>query len=313
MEAAMVITLTLNPSIDFIVHTDELRVNELNRVSAAVCSAGSKGINVSKTLQVYGEESVCVAVLAGKGGRDFAGYLAENGCRTDYLWIDGGETRTNIKVMDKDGNMTEINGPGPTMTGADVDKLIEKLESYAEPDSIFVLGGSIVPGCPKDIYRTITERVSARGAKVALDADGVALKEGMLAHPHFLKPNRYELEQYYGCTEHLSDEEIVKLGREMLGDGIMICVSDGGNGGFYITGDRACKVPAIPVDVRSCCGAGDSVVTGMLYGYEHGLSFEDTVRLAAATSTGAVTTEGTEPASMELINELKDRVEIIEL
>jgi len=309
----MIITLTLNPSIDFIVHTDELKVNELNRVSAAVCSAGSKGINVSKTLQVFGEESVCVAVLAGKGGRDFAEYLAENGCRTDYLWIDGGETRTNVKVMDKDGNMTEINGPGPTMTDKDVEDLIEKLVSYATPDTIYVLGGSIVPGCPKDIYKTIIEKVSVKGAKVALDADGLALKEGIKAHPHFLKPNRFELEQFYGRNDHISDEEIVKLGREMLGDGIMIGVSDGGNGGFYITKDRACKVPVIPVNVRSCCGAGDSVVTGMIYGYEHGLNFEDTVRLAAATSTGAVTTEGTEPATLEYINELKTKVNIIDL
>jgi len=141
----------------------------------------------------------------------------------------------------------------------------------------------------------------------------VALKQGMLAHPHFLKPNRFELEQYYGCDKHVSDEEIVEMGRKMLGDGIMIGVSDGGNGGFYITKDRACKVPVIPVNVRSCCGAGDSVVTGMIYGYEHGLSFEDTVKLAAATSTGAVTTEGTEPATMELINELRDKVQIIDL
>jgi len=309
----MIITLTLNPSIDFIVHADELRVNELNRVSAAVCSAGSKGINVSKTLKVYGEESICVAVLAGKGGRDFAGYLEENGCRTDYLWIDGGDTRTNVKVMDKDGNMTEINGPGPTMTEDDVDILIGKLESYAGPDTIYVLGGSIVPGCPGDIYKTIIERVSAKGAKVALDADGEALKQGMLAHPHFLKPNRFELEQFYGCRQHVSDEEIVNLGRYMLGDGIMIGVSDGGNGGFYITKDRACRVPVIPVDVRSCCGAGDSVVTGMIYGYEHGYSFEETVRLAAATSTGAVTTEGTEPATMDFINELAQKVQIIGL
>lgn len=307
----MIITLTLNPSIDFIVHTDELKVNELNRVSSAVCSAGSKGINVSKTLKVYGEDSICVAVLAGKGGRDFAEYMPAE-CLTDYLWISGGETRTNVKVMDKDANMTEINGPGPTMTEDDVRALLDKLAGYAKPGNIFVLGGSIVPGCPKDIYKTIIETVHKGGAKAALDADGAALKEGLKAGPDFLKPNRYEIEQFCGTDRRLSDEEIVSTARKMLGDGIMIAVSDGGAGGFYITKDNWAKVPGIKVDVRSCCGAGDSVVTGMIYGYEHGLSFEDTVKLAAATSTGAVTTEGTEPASLEYINELKNRVEIIQ-
>jgi len=309
----MIITLTLNPSIDFIVHTDELKVNELNRVSRAVCSAGSKGINVSKTLKVYGEDSVCVAVLAGKGGRDFAEYLQTSGCMTDYLWIDDGETRTNVKVMDKDSNMTEINGPGPTMTEEDVKALMDKLESYAQEGNIFVLGGSIVPGCPKDIYKQIIEMAHRHGAKVALDADGLSLKEGMKAGPDFLKPNRFELEQYYGCTEHASDEDIVSMGRKMLGSGTMICVSDGGNGGFYITKDRAVRVPVIPVNVRSCCGAGDSVVTAMIYGHEHGISFEDTVKLAAATSTGAVTTEGTEPATLEYINELSTKVVMTEV
>ncbi|MDO4939839.1 MAG: 1-phosphofructokinase family hexose kinase [Lachnospiraceae bacterium] len=305
----MIITLTLNPSIDFIVHTDELKVNELNRVSAAVCSAGSKGINVSKTLKVYGEDSVCVAVLAGKGGHDFAGYMPED-IICDYLWIKNGETRTNVKVMDKDSNMTEINGPGPTMSDEDVEALMDKLESYAKPGNIFVLGGSIVPGCPKDIYRRIIEMVHQHGAKAVLDADGLSLKEGIKAGPDFLKPNRFELEQFYGMDRHATDEEIVDYGRQMLADGTMIAVSDGGDGCFVITGDKACKVPVIPVEVRSCCGAGDSVVTGMIYGHEHGFGFEDTVRLAVATSTGAVTTEGTEPASLDYINELQKKVVI---
>ena len=305
----MIITLTLNPSIDFIVHTDELKVNELNRVSAAVCSAGSKGINVSKTLKVYGEDSVCVAVLAGKGGRDFAEYMPED-IICDYLWIENGETRTNVKVMDKNADMTEINGPGPTMTQADVDALMAKLESYAKPGNIFVLGGSIVPGCPKDIYRQIIEMVHKNGAMAVLDADGSSLKEGIKAGPDFLKPNRFELEQFYGMESHASDAEIVDLGRKMLGNGTMIAVSDGGNGCFVITKDKACKVPVIPVEVKSCCGAGDSVVTGMIYGHEHDMSFEDTVRLAVATSTGAVTTEGTEPATLDYINELQKKVVI---
>ena len=306
----MIITLTLNPSIDFIVHTDELKVNQLNRVSAAVCSAGSKGINVSKTLKVYGEESICVAVLAGKGGRDFAEYMNDTGVSCDYLWIENGETRTNVKGMDKDSNMTEINGPGPTMSEADVEALMEKLESYAEKGNIFVLGGSIVPGCPKDIYRRIIEMVHAHGAKAVLDADGTSLKEGIKAEPDFLKPNRFEIEQFYGLDHHADDAEIVELGRKMLGNGTMAAVSDGGDGCFVITKDAACKVPVIPVEVRSCCGAGDSVVTGMIYGHEHGLGFEDTVRLAVATSTGAVTTEGTEPASLDYINELQKKVVI---
>lgn len=306
----MIITLTLNPSIDFIVHTDRLNVNELNRVSAPVCSAGSKGINVSKTLKVYGEDSVCVAVLAGKGGRDFTEYMPDD-CITDYLWIEGGQTRTNVKVMDGESNLTEINGPGPTMTETDVKALLEKLEGYAKPGNIFVLAGSIVPGCPRDIYRTITELAHRGGAKSALDADGEALKEGLKAGPDFLKPNRFEIEQFCGADHRLSDEEIVDAARKMLGDGEMIAVSDGADGGFYITQNEWAKVPGIKVDVRSCCGAGDSVVTGMVYGYEHGLGFEETVRLAVATSTGAVTTEGTEPASLEFINELKNRVEII--
>ena len=93
----------------------------------------------------------------------------------------------------------------------------------------------------------------------------------------------------------------MELARKMLGNGQMIAVSDGSNGGYYITKDRAVKVPVIPVDVRSCAGAGDSVVTGMIYGYEHGMSFNEIVTLAVATSTGAVTTEGTEPASFEFI------------
>ena len=143
-----------------------------------------------------------------------------------------------------------------------------------------------------------------------LDADGELLKCGMAAGPDMIKPNREELCEYFGSTDR-SEENIIRLGKKLITQGIKLAaVSCGGDGAIFFFKDQVIKCPSLKVEVKSTVGAGDAMVAAMLYSTEHGFNEIDTAKLCIAVSAGAVTTVGTKPASLEVIQELIQKVEL---
>ena len=191
----MIVTVTMNPAIDKTVEIGYLQQGGLNRISKVEYDAGGKGINVSKTICELGGKSIATGFLAGNAGRTIKNVLDEKGIQNDFVWIKG-ETRTNTKVFEENGMVTELNEPGAVPSADELKELIDKLEGYASKDTLFVLAGSVPNGMDKDIYAEIIDTVHKKDAAVFLDADGELFRSGLKAMPDIIKPNRLELEEY---------------------------------------------------------------------------------------------------------------------
>ena len=303
----MIITVTMNPAADKTVEIESLKRGGLNRIRKAEWDAGGKGINVSKTISELGMETTATGFQGGNTGREIEKYLGEKGIRSDFVAVDG-ETRTNTKVFEDNGMVTELNEPGPYITAAQKEELLKKLEGYAGEGVLFVLSGSLPMGIDTDIYARIIEMVHKKGAGVLLDADGEAFRKAVQYRPEIIKPNKEELAQYAGVPEFSSAIETAKAAEALTDAGIgMAAVSMGAEGAVFLEKGNRIFCPAIPVKACSTVGAGDAMAGALAYAWENGMGMEDKIRLCMAVSAGAVTTQGTKPPSKELAEALKSR------
>lgn len=312
----MIITVTMNPAIDKTIDIGAFVHGGLNRISHIEKDAGGKGINVSKTIHHLGGTSVATGFLGGDAGDFIERSLISYGIKTDFIRVDG-ETRTNTKVVEPNGIVTELNEPGPHVTEEKINELIRKLEDYASPDTLVVLAGSIPAGMDQTIYRVITEKMHAKGASVLLDADGALFEETLKAQPDIIKPNHLELKTYFHQAgvyfpESIVDQAIVSMGHFLLTSGIrQVVISRGSGGAIFLNEKEMYLCPALPVHAHSTVGAGDAMVAAIACGWEKKQPFREIARLAMAASAGAVTTIGTKPPEKELVEDLIPQVQFI--
>lgn len=306
----MIVTVTMNPAIDKTVEIDTLCPGGLNRIQRVEYDAGGKGINVSKTIKELGGESIAVGFLGGNSGRTIENVLNQKGIRNDFVWVEQ-ETRTNTKVFEKSGELTELNEPGPVISPEQSQELLDKISAYASEGTLVILAGSIPSGVDSDIYAQIIRMVHEKGGKVLLDADGKLFREALEAVPDIIKPNRVELEEYMGIDYRASEKELLDAAEKFLESGIeTIAVSMGKSGAMFVRDGYQVKCPALSVKSHSTVGAGDAMVAALAYAWDQKLGSEDTVKLCMAASAGAVTTVGTKPPSREVVDELINRVVI---
>lgn len=306
----MIVTVTMNPAIDKTVEIDTLCPGGLNRIQRVEYDAGGKGINVSKTIKELGGESIAVGFLGGNSGRTIENVLNQKGIRNDFVWVEQ-ETRTNTKVFEKSGELTELNEPGPVISPEQSQELLNKISAYASEGTLVILAGSIPSGVDSDIYAQIIQMVHEKGGKVLLDADGKLFREALEAVPDIIKPNRVELEEYMGIDYRASEKELLDAAEKFLESGIeTIAVSMGKSGAMFVRDGYQVKCPALSVKSHSTVGAGDAMVAALAYAWDQKLGSEDTVKLCMAASAGAVTTVGTKPPSREVVDELINRVVI---
>lgn len=306
----MIVTVTMNPAIDKTVEIDTLCPGGLNRIQRVEYDAGGKGINVSKTIKELGGESIAVGFLGGNSGRTIENVLNQKGIRNDFVWVEQ-ETRTNTKVFEKSGELTELNEPGPVISPEQSQELLNKISAYASEGTLVILAGSIPSGVDSDIYAQIIQMVHEKGGKVLLDADGKLFREALEAVPDIIKPNRVELEEYMGIDYRASEKELLDAAEKFLESGIeTIAVSMGKSGAMFVRDGYQVKCPALSVKSHSTVGAGDAMVAALAYAWDQKLGSEDTVKLCMATSAGAVTTVGTKPPSREVVDELINQVVI---
>ena len=309
----MIVTVTMNPAIDKTVDIGKFERGDLNRIKRVEIDAGGKGINVSKTIRELGGESIATGFVGGTSGTIIKQVLTDLGLKTDFVEVKG-ETRTNLKVVEETGEVTELNEPGPEVSKEQLNDLLNRLEGYANPDTLFVLAGSIPAGIPTDIYRKITEQVHQKGAKVLLDADGVLFSESLKGKPDMLKPNRSELERYYQMDYRASEQELVSMGEKLLDQGVsMAAISLGQMGAIFLTKGKRYRCPGLRVKAHSTVGAGDALVAAMAYSWDEKLPLETCIRLCMGVSAGAVTSIGTKPPKRSLVDELVGLVELLEI
>ena len=304
----MIITVTFNPAIDKTAEVDTLQVGGLNRLKNVMQDAGGKGVNVSKTIKAFHGESLCTGFLAGSAGEYIEHTLKDLQIHTDFVWVDG-MTRTNLKVLDKDMELTELNEAGPLIGEKEVQQLKQKICALCEKDSIVVLSGNVSKGVDTNIYKELIEEVKNAGGRVVFDADGELFAKGIQAKPLVIKPNKYELATYFGVSQDVDNEEIIRLAKTLLNeDTKYVVVSMGKEGSIFITKEQVIQAEALKVEAHSSVGAGDAMVAGITYAIEQGYPLEELIRFAVAASAGAVMTKGTQPASLEVVKELKENV-----
>ena len=307
-EDVMIITVTMNPAVDKTARAASIVPGGLNRLGNIARDAGGKGINVSKMIKVLGGESIATGFLGGSAGKDILAALAGLKIKADFVSIDAA-TRTNLKVYSEDFGITEFNEPGPAVTSDEMDALKRKLLEYAEPAAIFVFAGSLTQGACPGIYGQLICEVKKKGASVFLDADGEAFSKALLAKPDYVKPNKFELLQYFGIQGDCALPKIAELCRGLINQGIKtVNLSMGEQGALFVTGQELLYAPGLTIKAASTVGAGDSMVAAAAYGFSQGMSLKDTAALAMAASAGAAATEGTNPPARKTVDELLKQV-----
>lgn len=290
----MVYTVTFNPAIDYVVHTEEMKLGATNRSEREEMYFGGKGINVSIVLRELGIDSKALGFTAGFTGEAIEKGLADVGIDTDFVRLETGNSRINVKI--KASEETELNGQGPDIDDKAISVLFEKLDRLSDGDTL-VLAGSIPSSLPSDIYERILERLSGRNIRAVVDATKDLLLNVLKYKPFLIKPNNHELGEMFGVTLN-SDEEIETYARKLQEMGaVNVLISMAGDGAMLI--DEYGKMHRCGVCkgvVKNSVGAGDSMVAGFIAGvikgdYEYALKLGTAAGGATAFSDGLATKE----------------------
>lgn len=285
----MIYTVTFNPAIDYIVHTGTMQVGQVNRSQGEELYFGGKGINVSFVLHELGLPSKALGFVAGFTGAAIEAGIQEQGIATDFVHLDSGFSRINVKI--KSGEETELNGQGPNISEAAAAELFEKLNQLQDGD-ILILAGSIPNTMPADSYEKILAHLSDKKIKVVVDATKDLLLKVLPYHPFLIKPNNHELGELFGVTLH-SIEEIATYAKKLQEMGAQnVLISMAGDGALLI--DETGKQHVCGVckgTVKNSVGAGDSMVAGFVAGSMHG-DYEAALKLGTAAGGATAFSEG---------------------
>lgn len=296
----MIYTLSLNTSIDKTIYVDE--------DNKTIYSAGGKGINVSKTIKLLNRESISLGFIGGDNSNIITDRLDELKIKYDYVHIKN-NIRTNTKLIDRNGNLTERNEKGPHVDISEIDAVIEKIKELLKEDDILVLSGSVCLDVDLNIYKQLTNIANNIKAKVILDADNELFKNAIEAKPYLIKPNIHELCNYYNIEETNDIKILIPLCKKLIDKGIkQIMLSMGKDGALYIDKDEVYIIEPLDINIRSTVGAGDAMVGALAISISENHDTITKLKLAAACASGACLSEGTEPASYDTVYELMSRV-----
>lgn len=303
----MIYTLTLNPSIDYVIKIDQFSDGETLRSNAEEKYPGGKGIMVSKLLKNLGENSINIGFLGGFTGDFIRKKLNDLGIEEDFTNIED-DSRINVKL--KYETETEINAQGPQITEEEIEEFLNYLDQLQEDDFV-IISGSIPKSLGDDFYRVIVNLLEMNNVRFALDTSGKKLFKLSSYKPFLVKPNKDELSEIFEDKID-SDEKIVKYARKLIDQGAEnVIVSLGKDGSMFIDSNVVYKAKPIEGKLINSVGSGDSMVAGYIYGYMKGFSKLDSYKLAIAC--GSATAFSPDIAEKELIDEIFKKVEVKEL
>ena len=282
----MIYTVTFNPSLDYIVRLDKFTAGEINRVNYEQVLAGGKGINVSIVLGNLGHESTALGFVAGFTGEEIKRQLKDRGVKTDFVQLESGFSRINVKA--KAQQETEINGQGPDISEARQAELFSQLDKLGKGDTL-VLAGSIPKTLPDNIYERIMAHLQSRDIRIVVDAEKRLLLNVLKYHPFLIKTNNHELGDMFGVTLK-TDEEIITYAKKLQEQGATnVLISMAGDGAILLTAEGdTYKCPAPKGTLVNSVGAGDSMVAGFLTGYmESKGDFETAFHMGVATGSAS--------------------------
>lgn len=298
----MIYTVTFNPSLDYILRLDHFAAGEINRVNYEQILGGGKGINVSIVLKNLGHDSTALGFVAGFTGEEIKRQLQEFGVKSDFVQLEQGFSRINVKV--KADKETEINGQGPDISENKQGELFSKLDKLVAGDTL-VLAGSIPKALPDDIYQRIMARLEGKGIRIVVDAEKKLLLNVLQYRPFLIKPNNHELGDMFGVklTDH---DEIITYAKKLQDKGAQnVLISMAGDGAILLTAAGVSyRCPAPQGTLVNSVGAGDSMVAGFITGFmESNGDFERAFHMGVATGSASAFSENlaTRPEVEELL------------
>ena len=280
----MIYTVTFNPSLDYIVSVDDFKLGLTNRTSSELILPGGKGTNVSTVLKNLGFESTALGFVAGFTGNEIVKRLNDMGIKSDFISIENGISRINLKLK-------SIDGAGPDISEEKVNKLMDKLNQLKEGD-VLVLAGSIPSSMSDNIYRDIMADLKDRGVMIVVDATKDLLLNVLEYHPFLIKPNNHELGEIFD-VKLTTREEVIPYGRKLQEKGARnVLVSMAGEGAVLIAEDgQVFDTPAPKGKLINGVGAGDSMVAGFVAGWIEKQDYEYAFHMGVASGSASAFSE----------------------
>lgn len=296
----MIYTVTFNPALDYVVFLDKMMPGEVNRTKKEQIFYGGKGINVSIVLHNLGIESKALGFVAGFTGREIEHGVKTMGVDTDFIHLNSGLSRINVKI--KALEESEINGQGPAILPEEIDMLLQKLDQL-EDDDILVLAGAIPASLPEDMYERIMKRLQKKKIEIVVDATKDLLRNVLKYHPFLIKPNNHELGEMFGVTL-TTDEEIITYAKKLQELGARnVLISMAKDGAILITEQEDVKRIGVPKGtVKNSVGAGDSMVAGFVASYSRDHDYQKALVYGTATGSATAFSEGL--ATKDVVDEL---------
>lgn len=286
----MINTITLNPSLDYIVKVDDFKVGHVNRTSKEDIYPGGKGINVSIVLKNLGVKNRALGFTAGFTGEEIEKLVANHGVDNEFIRLEKGMSRINVKLKSKEES--EINGMGPDISKNDIEKLYEKLEALKAGDFV-VLAGSIPNTLPDDIYETIMKDFKDKEINFVVDATKDLLLNVLKYKPFLIKPNHHELGEMFNVKLN-SKDEIITYAKKLQEIGARnVIISMAGDGAILIEENGEITISDTPKGTLvNSVGAGDSMVGGFLAGIAENKNIKEAFKIGVATGSASAFSEG---------------------
>ena len=303
----MIYTVTLNPSIDYVIKVDKLTTGNINRVNEEHVYPGGKGINVTRILKSLDNDNIALGFVSGFTGDYIINSLQELNLKSDFIKVKQGFTRINVKV--KSEEETEINGQGPKISEEELNQFYKVIDKLVDGD-ILILSGSIPSCLDERLYESIMKKVEDRDIKVIVDATKNLLLNVLKYKPFLIKPNNHELAEMFN-VELNSTEDVVFYARKLKEMGAQnVLISMGKDGALLVTeNDEVFASSVAKGEVINSVGAGDSMVAGFIAGYLKSNSYEEALRLGAA-SVFKYVKSGLIKLDREFIDKLVDEIKI---
>ena len=285
----MIYTVTFNPAVDYIIHTNELELGAVNRSENEEIYFGGKGINVSMVLSELGIKSKAFGFVAGFTGKAIEEGVSAAGIEADFVHLDSGFSRINVKI--KSEKETELNGQGPEIPKEKIDELFKKLDEIKNGDTI-ILAGSIPSSLPSDIYEKILDYLKDKNIRAVVDATKKLLINVLKYKPFLIKPNNFELGEMFG-VEIKTVDDVIKYAEKLKELGaVNVLVSLAGDGAVLLDENGKTHICGVcKGTVKNSTGSGDSMVAGFLAGSEKG-DYEYALRLGTASGGATAFSDG---------------------
>lgn len=285
----MVYTVTFNPAIDYVVHVDNMVPGMTNRTKSEEIYFGGKGINVSIVLKELGITSKALGFVAGFTGKAIEEGMQDMGVDTDFVTLESGNSRINVKIKSKEE--TELNAQGPRISESAINEIFDKLSKLEDGDTL-VLAGSIPNTLPADIYEKILASLQDKEIKSVVDATGDLLLNVLKYKPFLIKPNNHELGEMFK-TEIKNNDDVIKYAKKLRELGARnVLISMAGDGAILIDeNDEVHHLGVCKGTVKNSVGAGDSMVAGFIAGSSTG-DYEYALKLGTATGGATAFSDG---------------------